>query len=118
MRLRGVAARATIRMHWWQSDLQEYSAVQDFSTKCRPDVVYHLAGQVTAAPDLELVLPTFHSLSGARSMCWRLARRPVAGGSSLRALSPSRSEVDPEPIPCSPYAAAKWSATAYARMFH
>jgi len=84
----------------------------------RPDVVFHLAGQVTAAPELSLVLPTFHSLltstvnilsATASGGC----RRLVIPG-SLAELAPGA----PLAVPSSPYAAAKCMGTAYARMFH
>src|SRR4051794_8568729 len=52
-------------LRWWQSDLAEYGPVHSMLDEIRPDVVYHLAGKVTAAPDLRLVLPTFQSLLGS-----------------------------------------------------
>ncbi|QIG51840.1 NAD-dependent epimerase/dehydratase family protein [Nordella sp. HKS 07] len=114
-------ARQTSRNHllrWWQTDLLEYSSVQRLFDEIRPDIVIHLAGQVTAAPDLSLVLPMFHSQLGGtlnvlvastKSGC----RRVIATGSSTEpALD------DAAPTPGSPYAAAKWAATGYAGMFH
>jgi nucleoside-diphosphate-sugar epimerase len=77
-----------------------------------------LAGQVTAAPDLPLVLPAFHSLLGSTL---NLLVASTAGGCRRVITTGSLTEPaasDWEPIPSSPYAAAKWSATAYARMFH
>jgi UDP-glucose 4-epimerase len=106
------------RLRWWQTDLVEYGDVHVLFDEIRPDVVFHLAGQVTAAPDLPLVLPVFHSLLGStlnvlvastRSGC----RRIVTTGSLTEPA-----DANLEPIPSSPYAAAKWSATAYSRMFH
>jgi nucleoside-diphosphate-sugar epimerase len=96
----------------------EYAAVQKLFDEIRPDIVVHLAGQVTAAPDLRLVVPTFQSLLGSTlnvlvaattSGCQRI----VTTGSLTEPLA-----TDSEPIPSSPYAAAKWSSTGYARMFH
>jgi nucleoside-diphosphate-sugar epimerase len=105
-------------LRWWQTDLLEYAAVEKLFDEIRPDVVVHLAGQVTAAPDLPLVLPAFHSLLGTTLNILAAAttkgcRRIVTTG-SLTEPAPG----DADPIPSSPYAAAKWSATAYARMFH
>jgi nucleoside-diphosphate-sugar epimerase len=105
-------------LHWWQCDLQQFSAVQSLFDEVRPDIVYHLAGHVSAAPDMDLVLPTFDSLlgsslnvlaAGTSSGCQRI----VTIGSLTE---PSENLRDP--TPSSPYAAAKWAATAYARMFH
>ena len=84
----------------------------------KPDVVFHLAGQVTAAPDLALVLPTFHSLLTSTvnilSATASVGCRRLVISSSLTELAPGVSEA----IPGSPYAAAKWMGTVYARMFH
>jgi nucleoside-diphosphate-sugar epimerase len=105
-------------LRWWQTDLLDYGRVQQLFDEIRPDVIVHLAGQVTAAPDLSLALPAFHSLLGStlnvlvaatRSGC----RRLITTGSLTEPAA-----TDLEPIPSSPYAAAKWSATAHARMFH
>jgi nucleoside-diphosphate-sugar epimerase len=106
------------RLRWWQTDLLTYRDVQELFDAIRPDVVYHLAGQVTAAPDLPLVLPVFHSLLGSTlnilvASTKHGCRQIVTTGSLTE---PADAEL--EPIPSSPYAAAKWSATAYARMFH
>jgi UDP-glucose 4-epimerase len=92
--------------------------VHELLADIRPDVVFHLAGQVTAAPDLRLILPTFHSLltstvnilsAAAAVRCQRL----ILTG-SLTEPKPDRLD----PVPSSPYAAAKWMAAAYGRMFH
>ena len=81
----------------------------------RPDVVYHLGGHVTAAPEIDHVLPTFSSLLASSVHLLLLAtelgsRRIVLAGSCVE---PS----DAAGVPGSPYAAAKWCAAAYARMF-
>ncbi len=106
------------RLSWWEADLLEYAAVQKLFDEIQPDIVVHLAGQVTAAPDLRLVVPAFQSLLGTTlnvlvaattSGCQRI----VTTGSLTEPLA-----IDSVPIPSSPYAAAKWSSTGYARMFH
>jgi UDP-glucose 4-epimerase len=92
--------------------------VRDLLRKIKPDVIYHLAGSVGASPALELVLPTFHSLllstvnlltAVAETGC----RRVILTG-SLTEPQIGKSE----PVPGSPYAASKWAANAYGRMFH
>jgi nucleoside-diphosphate-sugar epimerase len=81
-------------------------------------VVYHLAGAAGAKPDLELVLPTLEGLvvsavnvlvAGTEVAC----RRIVLTGSLTEPAGGEHA-----PIPSSPYAAAKWTSSAYARMFH
>jgi nucleoside-diphosphate-sugar epimerase len=123
----GVEVHATSRhpqsqqhtpVKWWQADLEDISAVRDLLATTKPDVIYHLAGSVGASPSLELVLPTFHSLllstvnlltAVAETGC----RRIILTGSLTE---PHIAET--EPIPGSPYAASKWAANAYGRMFH
>jgi len=85
----------------------------------KPDIVFHLAGSVGARPDIELLLPTYHSLLTStvnvlQSATERGCRRVVLAGSSLE---PGAGEAEPR-TPQSPYAAAKWAASGYGRMFH
>jgi UDP-glucose 4-epimerase len=49
-------------LHWWQCDFVDPAAVRDLIGRLEPDVVFHFGGMVTAAPDLALVAPTFHTL--------------------------------------------------------
>ena len=106
------------RLSWIQGDLTEIETVRELFKKGRPELVFHLASHVMGAPGLEHVLPTFHHnlqttvnlLVGAAEFG---ARRLVLTGSL----------VEPEPgqmekVPPAPYAAAKWAAGDYARMFH
>jgi len=105
-------------LHWWQADLEDLATVQNLLETIKPDVLYHLSGQVTAAPHLELVLPTLHSLLVSTVHVLTVAttvgcRRIVLTG-SLTEPEPGHTEV----APGSPYAAAKWASSAYGRMFH
>ncbi len=105
-------------VRWWRADLAEYAAVREIISAIRPDIVFHLASLVTGARKVALVIPTFRNnllstinllTAAAEQGCGRLIH---AG---------SMEEPDSEqgvPIPCSPYAAAKWASTGYARMFH
>jgi UDP-glucose 4-epimerase len=103
---------------WWKSDLTSLEEVQSLLSKGRFEVVYHLAGSVGAKPDLQLVQPTFQSLllstinlliAGTEVGC----RRIILAGS----LTEPRGR-QTYPTPTSPYAAAKWAASGYGRMFH
>ena len=47
---------------WWQADMAELSTARRVLAAIRPDIVFHLAGSVGAAPDLELVSSTYQSL--------------------------------------------------------
>ncbi len=84
----------------------------------QPDLIFHLSGLVTAEPDRDLVLPTMTSLLVSTVNTLVAADdagcpRVVLAGS----LNEPRSDAE-APAPSSPYAAAKWAAGAYARMFH
>ncbi len=103
---------------WWQTDLTAIHNVRRLLTDLKPMVVYHLAGSAGAKPDLELVLPTLEGLvvsavnilvAGTEAGCGRIV---LTGSLTEPAWG------DHAPIPSSPYAAAKWTSSAYARMFH
>ena len=47
---------------WWEADMADLSTVRRVVTAVKPDIIYHLAGSVGASPELELVMPTYHSL--------------------------------------------------------
>jgi nucleoside-diphosphate-sugar epimerase len=104
------------RLRWWQSDLADEASVRRLLHETRPDVIFHLAGQVSAAPDRALVQSAFHSLLGS-TVSLLLAATEI--GCRRIVLTGSLTEPDAaESAPSSPYAAAKWASTAYARMFH
>lgn len=102
---------------WWQLNLTDIDSVRGLLADVKPTVVYHLAGAAGANPDMTLVLPTLQGLvvstvnvlvAGAEAGCGRI----VMTGSLTEPAGGL-----PAPVPSSPYAAAKWASTAYARMF-
>jgi nucleoside-diphosphate-sugar epimerase len=104
-------------LRWWQADLAGDGVATALLREIRPDYVFHLAGQVSAAPSAELVLPAFESLLG--STVQLLAAVHEVGCRRL-VLTGSLTEPRPEGTDAasSPYAVAKWASSAYARMFH
>ena len=74
--------RSRADRHWHQADLADLAVARRLFTTVKPDVVFHLAGAVGASPDLELVLPTFHSLLTSTINVLVAATRSVAGASS------------------------------------
>ena len=105
-------------LHWWQADLGDIATVQNLLNTIKPDVIFHLSGQVTAAPNLELVLPTLHSLFVSTV---NLLTAATEMGCRRIVLTGSLTEPEPghtDAAPGSPYAAAKWASNAYGRMFH
>jgi UDP-glucose 4-epimerase len=105
-------------IHWWQGDLADTEMVRKLLTTVRPDVIFHLASYVAGTRDVDAVMPMFQSNLANTVNLLTLAtdigcRRIVLAGSL------EEPELgDPQAVPCSPYAAAKWAASAYARMFH
>lgn len=106
------------RVEWLQADLTEVDQARRVMASAQPAIVYHLASHVMGAPDLQHVLPAFRAnlqttvnLLTAAVECG--CRRVVLTGSLVE---PSQHHA--EPVPSSPYAAAKWASADYARMFH
>jgi nucleoside-diphosphate-sugar epimerase len=106
----------TATMRWWQADIEKSHELERVWDAVKPDLVYHLSGAVNGAPDLALLLPTYHSLLtttvnllevATRQRCKRLILT-----SSLEELDLS----DEHAAAVSPYAAAKTAAHEYSRM--
>ena len=101
-----------------QVDVCEPGPTSELMRSLRPDVIFHLAGSVSASRDVSQVLPslqantvaTINVLSAAtevgtgRVVTIPSLEEPVLGGDDA--------------VPPSPYAASKWAAGGYARMFH
>jgi len=105
-------------LQWWQGDLSDSATVRDLVTAVKPDVIFHLASHVMGARNLENVMPTFRSnlLSTVNilTVASEIGCRRIVLSNSLEEPDPG----DPTSIPSSPYAAAKWASSGYARMFH
>jgi UDP-glucose 4-epimerase len=122
LEVHGVSRRAIPHaggaVRWWQADLADAEAVREVVQGVAPAVIYHLASHVAGARDVGLVMPTF--ASNLQSTVNLLAAAVEAGGARV-ILTGSMEEPVPgglDAVPCSPYAAAKYAATGYARMFH
>jgi nucleoside-diphosphate-sugar epimerase len=104
-----------------RGDLADEGFVRRLVAESRPEVVFHLASEVTGARDPAAVLPTLRA-NLASTVHLLLAvqeagcRRLVLAGSMEEPEAGSPGETPP--APSSPYAAAKLGAGAYARMFH
>jgi nucleoside-diphosphate-sugar epimerase len=103
---------------WHEADMADLAAARRLFAALKPDVVYHLAGAVGASTDLALAVPTFQSLLASTINVLVAAteagcRRIVLTGSLTEPAA--RGGVA---TPQSPYAAAKWAASGYGRMFH
>lgn len=101
-----------------QVDPVDHGQLMKLVEKVRPDVVYHLAGAASAAPRIELVLPTFHSQVTSALNLLTIGHdlevgRIVLIGSLMEPIGHTL-----EVIPSSPYSAAKLAVVHNARMFH
>jgi nucleoside-diphosphate-sugar epimerase len=102
---------------WWQADLRDPAATRSLLAAVQPDVVFHLAGCVTGGRDIEAVLPTLeHNLHGTVNLL--LALTELGCGRIVLAGSLEEPAEGATQVCSSPYAASKWAARAYARMFH
>jgi UDP-glucose 4-epimerase len=105
-------------VEWHAGDVTNREQVQAIFARVRPQVVFHLAGETRAARDLALVPLTLDSnlVSSVHVMAAAVEsgiERVVMAGSQEEPA-----EGAPDSVPTSPYAASKWAATRYARMFH
>jgi len=103
---------------WWQGDLSEITTTRKFLTTIKPDVIFDLCGYPVGARELDHVIPSFRS--NLMSTLNILTAATEAGCQRI-VLAGSLEEpkgANPQVIPSSPYAVAKWAASAYARMFH
>lgn len=103
---------------WFQADLAETSAVRDILSEVKPDIIIHLASHVAGARDLGMVLPTFRSNLMSTVNLLTIASEIGCQRIVLTGSMEEPESADPEVIPSSPYAVAKWAGSAYARMFH
>jgi len=105
-------------MRWWQGDVADHGTVMNLFSAIKPEVIVHLAACVTGRRDLEVVLAT---LRDNLVSTINLLTAAVTNGCGRIVVVGSLEEPDldqGQPVPCSPYAASKWSASAYGRMFY
>ncbi len=105
-------------VRWERGDLTDEAAARDLVRRVRPDLVVHLASEVSGGRDLELVLPMLRAnLMATVNVMLACAE----AGRSRVVLAGSMEEPDmgdPDAVAQSPYAVAKWGALAYARHLH
>jgi nucleoside-diphosphate-sugar epimerase len=100
------------------ADLQDMAATEALFARVKPDYVLHLASHVVGTRSPEVVLSTFHS---NLTSTVNLLVAAKSHGCRRVVLTGSLEEPDPSlewPVPSSPYAAAKFAAGAYGRMFN
>lgn len=105
-------------VEWHRGDLAEAGTAARIVESVRPDYVFHLASHVAGSRDRALILPTFRD-----NLATTVHLLDALAGGECRRVVLAGSLEEPEPdgtlqVPSSPYAAAKWAAAGYARMFH
>lgn len=115
---RSAQPREAFCRQWLCADMSAIHSVEEAFQAAQPEVIYHLSGYGVGSPGLENVLPTFHN-----DLLTTVNALTVAAQRGVRRFVMAASLEEPQPggtdpIPSSPYAAAKWASSAYARMFH
>ena len=106
------------RVRWWRLAMEDARAVEELVGEIKPDVIFHLSGLANGAPDMGLVSEIFHSQVTSTVNLLTAATSSRCGRIVLAGSLEEPRGTDPEPVPASPYGAAKWAASAYGRMFH
>ena len=102
---------------WENVDLSDEAATRALVRRVQPDVVLHLASEVSGDRSPHVILPMLHAnlLAAVNVM---LASQEAACGRIVLAGSMEEPDLgDAKAVAQSPYAAAKWAALTYARMF-
>lgn len=107
---------ATGPIHRWvAADLARQDDVQALMAAAAPEIVFNLAGSVRGERSQAAIAPT---LAGNLLATVNLLMAAQAAGVVRFVNTGSLTEPrDAEEAPSSPYAASKWAANAYARMF-
>ncbi|MGR6912899.1 NAD-dependent epimerase/dehydratase family protein [[Actinomadura] parvosata] len=110
-----VSRRSPAGECWHQADLSDAEATAALVERVRPEVVFHLASEVTGVREPQAVAPTLAANLGAA-----VNLMTAVTGTGVRSVVLAGSVEEPRDgqAPGSPYAAAKAAATGYARMFH
>lgn len=98
------------------ADLADPVQVRQCLDRVKPDVIFHLAGLTGATPALDAVLPTF-AANLTSTVILLTAATEVGCRRVVLAGSLEEPPADDRTGPSSPYAASKWAASMYARMF-
>jgi len=102
---------------WHAANISDSAECEELVRTVSPDVVFHLASAVTGARDLDLVLPLMAANQAAAVNLLTAVARSAPNARVVLAGSIEEPHQHDDLIPHSPYAAAKWAASTYARMF-
>lgn len=107
------AASATSPI-WWQGDVSVAADVDRIAASVRPEVIFHLASEVSGDRDRAHVVTMLQNnlLSSVHLL------NAAAQHQAKIVLAGSMEEPREGEVPCSPYATAKSAANHYGRMYH
>lgn len=105
-------------VQWWKIDLSTGADLPRLFDAVGPRVIYHLASHVSGSRSLDAVAPTFESNLASTLHLLRLAAERGVDRIILAGSMEEPEGAAAGVVPASPYAASKWAASAYGRMFH
>lgn len=102
--------------HWLRCDVRDAEQVKNVFAQLRPQLVFHLASIVSGSQSIEMVLPMLQvNLAGFTHVA--LAASEVKCERVITIGSLMEPDMMLPAVPSSPYAASKFAASCYARMF-
>jgi UDP-glucose 4-epimerase len=102
---------------WHVADVTDSRACAELVGSLAPDLVFHLASAVTGARNVDLVVPLMAANQAAAVNLLTAVAKSAPTTRVLLSGSIEEPHQGHDVTPHSPYAAAKWAASAYARMF-
>ena len=103
--------------HWEAVDVRDRDRVDDAFRRCKPDLVFHLAGITNASRVIDHVIPSFDANAqgtvAVLEACKRYGCERFLYCGSMEAPRAQSSDT-----PTSPYAASKWVGAVYSSLFH
>ncbi len=103
-----------LNITWHRGSFDDLNDTRNIILNVKPDVIFHLSGMVTGSNNVANVIPTFQSLVTSTVNLLSLASH-VGCCQRIIIVGSSNEPVDAHPN--SPYAAAKWAASMYSRLF-
>lgn len=100
---------------WLKCSLDDFDVANELLSRIRPDIIYHLSGEVTGSTDIKHIQGTFKSLVTSTVNLLTLATNK--GCERIILMGSCREPVEKVQSPNSPYSMAKWAASAYGNLF-
>jgi nucleoside-diphosphate-sugar epimerase len=104
------------KIMWSQADLSKQEDVERVVSLVKPDIIIHLAGEVTGSRDMSVVRPTFKNIAtSALNLLEIVTQKNIK---RLILVGSMEESVGGNEMPGSPYSAAKMTASLYAKLFY